>query len=78
MDNKLSPLVAEALERLTRAVDRLDNAVGEVPAIQKAQRDLSTKLAEADRHNEILREAANRVASRLDGAIVRLSQALRD
>lgn len=78
MEKNLSAPITEALERLTRAVDRLDAAAGSVPGLHNVKRELSSKLEDATRQNEILREAANRVASRLDGSIARLSQALKD
>ena len=78
MEKNLAPAVADALSRLNRAVDRLDAATGSVPDLHKVKRELSAKLDGAARQNEILREAANRVATRLDTTIARLSQALKD
>jgi len=78
MEKNLPPPVADAIDRLTKAIDRLDAATATVPGLSNAKRDLASKLDDATRQNEILREAANRVAARLDGTIGRLSQALKD
>ena len=78
MEKNLPPAIAEALSRLNRAVDRLDAAAANVPSLHKVKRELSAKLDDTGRKNEILREAANRVATRLDTSISRLSQALKD
>lgn len=76
MEKKSPGTVAEALDRLTRAIDRLDGAASDVPALHALKTDhavLTTKLAEAAKANAILKEAANRVAGKLDGQIARLN-----
>lgn len=81
MEKKSPGTVAEALDRLTRALDRLDTAARDVPALRglkNEQAALTAKLAEATKANAILREASNRVATKLDGQIARLSLALKD
>jgi predicted RNase H-like nuclease (RuvC/YqgF family) len=79
MEKKPPPTIAEALDQLSRAITRLEQSVRESPELRrlKAEHDsLRAKLAEASRHNDILREAAHRVAARLDGQISRLSAGL--
>jgi len=78
MGNKDSNLIAESLERLTSAIDRLEGAMPDVGVLKSDGAALKAKLTEANRHNEILREAANRVAAKLDSQIGRLSNALKD
>ena len=78
MNKKAPNPVAESLERLTGAVDRLDGATRALPALRGDHQALAAKLTAANRHNEILREAANRVAAKLDSQIGRLTNALKD
>ncbi|MDX2224807.1 MAG: hypothetical protein SFV21_18785 [Rhodospirillaceae bacterium] len=81
MENKSGESIPSALERLTAAVDRLARAASDVPelrALESAHADLQARLADSERRAAILREAANRVASRLDHQIGRLGAALAD
>ncbi len=80
MEKKSPGTVAEALDRLTRAIKRLEASARDVPELRGLKREhqvLAAKLAEASRDNSILREAATRVATKIDGQISRLSSALK-
>lgn len=80
MEKKPPGTVAEALDLLTRAINRLEAGVRDVPELRKLKLEhqvLTAKLAEASRDNSILREAATRVATKIDGQISRLSSALK-
>lgn len=80
MEKKSPGTVAEALDRLSRAIARLETASRDVPELRALKEDhaaLTTKLAAAGKSNAILREAATRVATKLDGQIGRLTTALK-
>lgn len=79
-NNSASP-VAAAVEKLERAVMRLERAaekltpelprLAEVPALEKS-------VKTGQRQNAILREAVGRVSARLDQVIGRIDTALKD
>ena len=80
MKKKPPGTVAEALDRLTRAIKRLEAGARDVPELHKLKlghQVLTAKLADVARDNSILREAATRVATKIDGQISRLSSALK-
>jgi hypothetical protein len=79
MENKSAETVTSALARLSVAVDRLARAAADVPELRDLARvhaELQARLAESDKRAAILREAANRVAGRLDHQIARLGAAI--
>jgi hypothetical protein len=80
MENATPNRVAAALEKLDRAVLRLERAAErlkpELPRLAEVPK-LEQSLAARQRENEILREAIGRVATRLDQVIGRLGAALK-
>jgi hypothetical protein len=63
----------KAMARLEQAAERLKP---QLPLIA-AQPQLEKRLADSRRHNDILREAVGRVATRLDHVIGRLQAGLK-
>ena len=79
IENYKLPRVSEAVQRLQRAVTRLEAAAGNVGAaapLLKKSEEAERKLADLTASHETLREAATRIASRLDMAIGRLSRSI--
>lgn len=74
-------MVAAAVEKLDRAVLRLERAAEklkpELPRLAGVPK-LEQDLAAGRRENEILREAAGRVSARLDQVIGRIATALKE
>jgi hypothetical protein len=59
----------EALDRLERAVTRIEAALGSPQA---------RRLAESEAENRRLRDAAGEIAARVDSALARLDRALEE
>ncbi len=79
IENYKLPRITEAVQRLERAVARLETAAGHVGAtapLLKKSEEAERKLAALTTSHEALREAATRIASRLDMAIGRLSKSI--
>lgn len=77
MKDIVNPHVAEALQRLERAIAKLDSAsAARLPQDDTAA--LTQELARLKRDHGALRETATRVAQRLDTAIGRLQSAVTD
>jgi hypothetical protein len=73
--------VGEALQRLDRAVARLEAASANTApddSLKNQSAELERKLADLTRNHGDLKEAATRVASRLDMAISNLEKSLGD
>lgn len=68
--------IEEAARRLERAVTRLEKAASRLPPEGVETRQLALELAEAQAENKRLREVNEAVATRLDGALERLSAVL--
>ena len=79
IENYKLPRVSDAVQRLERALARLETAAAGVgqtgPLLQKSE-ETERKLADLTQSHEALREAATRIASRLDMAIGRLSKSI--
>ena len=79
IENYKLPRVGDAVQRLERAVARLEAAAGNVGAtapLLKKSEETERKLADLTTSHVALREAATRIASRLDMAIGRLSKSI--
>ena len=79
IENYKLPRVSDAVQRLQRAVTRLETAAGNVRAtapLLKKSEEAERKLAALTTSHEALREAATRISSRLDMAIGRLSKSI--
>jgi hypothetical protein len=80
MKNNTSNLVGAAVEKLERAVMRLERAADklkpELPLIAEVPK-LEQKISAGQRENAILREAVGRVSTRLDNVIGRIDTALK-
>lgn len=70
------PTLQQVLVRLTRAVDRLDNAVAGVKKEAAPDPEVVSQLATMKSENAALRDAANMAAQRLDDTIGRLKGVL--
>jgi hypothetical protein len=79
IENYKLPRIGDAVQRLERAIARLDAAAGNAgptaPLLKKSQ-EAERKLSDLQQNHEALREAATRIASRLDMAIGRLSKSI--
>lgn len=80
MKNNTPNLVGAAVEKLERAVMRLERATDklkpELPRITEVPK-LEQKVKVGQRENAILREAVGRVSTRLDNVIGRIDTALK-
>jgi hypothetical protein len=68
--------LAEAIERLERAVARLEAAPG--LGGRHAEPPQASPSAERDAENLRLRETAGQIAARVDGALAKIRQVLRE
>lgn len=79
--NTSSELVAAAVEKLDRAVMRLERATEKIapdlPRLADVPK-LEQKISASQRENDILREAVGRVSSRLDQVIGRITSAMKE
>lgn len=80
MKNNSSNVVGAAVEKLERAVMRLERAGDKLkPQLPRLDDipELEQRVAAGKRENAILREAVGRVAARLDGVIGRVNAGLK-